>query len=181
MSIVRPFKGLRPKPEFASQVACPPYDVLNTQEARAMADGNPRSFLRVNKAELEFSDSANPYSPEVYQRAKENLAGLERDGVMIRDAQPCFYLYRLTMDGRKQTGLVALTSVAEYDQGKIKKHEHTRPEKVNDRANHITQVDAQVGPVFSTFRRKPEIEAIFTRVSSLNPLIDFTSRRPDPP
>ncbi|MCM2271838.1 MAG: DUF1015 family protein [candidate division Zixibacteria bacterium] len=175
MSIVRPFRGLRPKPEFASQVACPPYDVLNTQEARAMADGNPRSFLRVNKAELEFADSANPYSPDVYQRAKENLAGLERDGIMIRDPQPCFYLYRLTMDGRKQTGLVALTSVAEYDQGKIKKHEHTRPEKVNDRANHITQVAAQVGPVFSTFRRKPEIEAIFTRISSLNPLIDFTS------
>lgn len=175
MSIVRPLKGLRPKSEFASQVACPPYDVLNAQEARAMADGNPYSFLRVNKAELEFPDNANPYSPEVYERAKENLERLERDGVMIRDSRPCFYLYRLTMDGRKQTGLVALTSVDEYDQGKIKKHEHTRPEKVNDRANHITQVEAQVGPVFSTFRHQPEIEAIFTRVSSGKPLIDFTA------
>lgn len=176
MSIVRPLKGLRPKPEFASQVACPPYDVLNAQEARAMADGNPYSFLRVNKAELEFPDTANPYSPEVYERAKENLERLERDGVMIRDSRPCFYLYRLTMDGRPQTGLVTLTSVEEYDQKKIKKHEHTRPEKVNDRANHITQVQAQVGPVFSTFRHKPEIEAIFKRVSSGKPLIDFVAQ-----
>lgn len=175
MSIVRPLKGLRPKPEFASQVACPPYDVLNSQEARVMADGNPNSFLRVNKAELEFSDSTNPYSPEVYLRAKENLKRLERDGVMIRDTKPCFYLYRLTMDGRKQIGLVALTSVAEYDQGKIKKHEHTRPEKVNDRANHITQVEAQVGPVFSTFRRNSEIERIFAGVAAHAPLIDFTA------
>lgn len=175
MSIVRPLKGLRPKPEFAAQVACPPYDVLNAQEARAMADGNPHSFLRVNKAELEFPDSANPYAPEVYQRAKENLKKLERDGIMIRDAKPCFYLYRLTMDGRKQLGLVALTSVDEYDAGKIKKHEHTRPEKVNDRANHITQVEAQVGPVFSTFRRNAQIEKIFNAVIANAPLIDFTA------
>ncbi|MBK7142818.1 MAG: DUF1015 domain-containing protein [bacterium] len=175
MSIVRPLKGLRPKPEFAAQVACPPYDVLNTQEARAMAEGNPNSFLRVNKAELEFSDTTNPYGSEVYLRAKENLHRLERDGIMIRDRKPCFYLYRLTMDGRKQLGLVALTSVDEYDAGKIKKHEHTRPEKVNDRANHIMQVEAQVGPVFSTFRRNAQIEKIFSGVVASKPLIDFTS------
>jgi uncharacterized protein (DUF1015 family) len=175
VSIVRPLKGLRPKPEFASQVACPPYDVLNAQEARVMAQGNPNSFLRVNKAELEFDDSANPYSPEVYLRACENLAKLEKSGVMVRDAQNCFYLYRLTMNGRRQTGLVALTSVDEYDKGRIKKHEHTRPEKVNDRANHIMQVHAQVGPVFTAFRYNPEISRIFGEIVSNRPLIDFVA------
>ncbi len=175
MSIVRPMKGLRPKPEFASQVASPPYDVLNTQEARAMAQGNPNSFLRVNKSELEFDDSANPYSPEVYQRAYENLVKLEKTGVMVRDDRNCFYLYRLTMNGRRQTGLVALTSVEEYDKGKIKKHEHTRPDKVNDRANHVVQVKAQVGPVLSAFRYNPEISRIFGEIASHKPLIDFVA------
>jgi uncharacterized protein (DUF1015 family) len=175
VSIVRPLKGLRPKPEYAAQVASPPYDVLNCQEARVMAEGNPNSFLRVNKAELEFDDSVNPYGPEVYQRAYDNLVKFEKSGVMVRDTQNCFYLYRLTMDGRRQTGLVALTSVDEYDKGKIKKHEHTRPDKVNDRANHIMQVKAQVGPVFTAFRYNPEIARIFGEIVSQRPLIDFTA------
>jgi uncharacterized protein (DUF1015 family) len=175
VSIVRPMKGLRPKPEFASQVASPPYDVLNTQEARVMAQGNPNSFLRVNKAELEFEDSVNPYGPEVYQRAYDNLVKLEKTGVMVRDQKNCFYLYRLTMNGRRQTGLVALTSVEEYDKGKIKKHEHTRPDKVNDRANHILQVKAQVGPVFTAFRSNPEISRLFGDIASQKPLIDFVA------
>src|SRR5512143_3352464 len=109
MSIVRPFRGLRSKPELASQIASPPYDVLNTREARAMAEGNPYSFLRVNKSELEFDDSVDPYSDEVYMRAKENVKRLVELEIMIRDKKPCFYLYRLTMHGRSQTGLVALT------------------------------------------------------------------------
>ena len=175
MSNVRPFRGLRPKPEYASRIACPPYDVLNTAEARAAAQGNPISFLRVNKAELEFPDTANQYSSEVYLRARENLIRLEHDGYMIRDARPCFYLYRLTMDGRSQTGLVALTSVDEYDRGLIKKHEHTRPEKVADRANHILEVQAQVGPVFTAFRFNPEIDAIFKAVIAERSNINFTS------
>ena len=175
MSIVRPFRGLRSKPDLAKQVASPPYDVLNTKEARAMADGNPYSFLRVNKSELEFVDSVNPYSDEVYKKAKDNLKKLEDQGVMIRDSRPCFYLYRLTMDGRSQTGLVALTSVEEYDQGKIKKHENTRPEKVEDRARHITIVGAQVGPVFSTFRHNDEIDDLFRKITSAKPETDFIS------
>jgi uncharacterized protein (DUF1015 family) len=175
MSIVRPFKGLRVKPELAKQVASPPYDVLNTKEARAMAQGNPHSFLRVNKSELEFDDTVNPYSDEVYNRAKDNLLKFEREGVMARDPKPCFYLYRITMNGRSQTGLVALTSVDEYDQGKIKKHEHTRPEKVDDRARHMGIVGAQVGPVFSTFRKNDEIEAIFKRVTSKPAPTDFVA------
>jgi len=175
MSIVRPFRGLRVKPEFAKQVASPPYDVLNAKEARVMASGNPYSFLRVNKSELEFDDSVNQYSDEVYNRAKENLAKFEREGVLARDPAPCFYLYRLTMSGRSQTGLVALTSVEEYDAGKIKKHEHTRPEKVDDRAHHIQMVGAQVGPVFSTFRKNEEIESIFRRVTSKPAPTDFVA------
>jgi len=175
MSSVRPLRGLRPKPEFASRVACPPYDVLNAREARMMADGNPYSFLRVNKSELEFDDSANPYSPEVYERAHENLQRFQRDQVMVQDEEPCFYIYRLTMDGRRQTGLVALTSVDEYDRGLIKKHEHTRPEKVNDRANHILGVKAQVGPVFTAFRKDIFIEGIFDSITTLPALFDFVS------
>ncbi|OGC92834.1 MAG: hypothetical protein A2W25_01240 [candidate division Zixibacteria bacterium RBG_16_53_22] len=175
MSIVRPFKGLRVKPELAKQVASPPYDVLDTKEARAIADDNPYSFLRVNKSELEFDDSVNPYSDEVYKRARENLQKFEREGALAQDPRPCFYLYRLTMSGRSQTGLVALTSVEEYDQGKIKKHEHTRPEKVDDRARHISIVGAQVGPVFSTFRKNDAIEGIFRRVTYTPTPTDFVA------
>jgi uncharacterized protein (DUF1015 family) len=160
---------------LAGQVASPPYDVLNTKEARAMAGNNPRSFLRVNKSELEFDDSVNPYSDEVYRRARENLQKFEREGVLVRDLKPCFYLYRLTMNGRAQTGLVALTSVEEYDQGKIKKHEHTRPEKVEDRAHHIEMVGAQVGPVFTTFRHSDEIDRIFRSITSKPAPTDFVA------
>jgi uncharacterized protein (DUF1015 family) len=175
MSIVRPFRGLRSKPEMARQLASPPYDVLNTKEARAMAEGNPYSFLRVNKSELEFPDSVDQYSDEVYQRARDNLQKFEREGIMIRDPKPCFYLYRLTMGGRNQTGLVALTSVEEYEAGKIKKHEHTRPEKVDDRARHMSIVGAQVGPVFTAFRYDGEIDNIFREVQCVPAPTDFVS------
>ena len=175
MSIVKPFRGLRPRPEFAKEVASPPYDVLSAKEAREMAANNPKSFLRVNKAELEFDDKVNPYSTEVYQRGKDNLHRLIKDGVMIRDSKPCFYLYRLTMDGRSQHGLVSLASVEEYDKGLIKKHEHTRPEKVNDRANHIAYLEAQVGPVFLTFRSQPDIRKLFADIASLRADTDFVA------
>ncbi|MEW5796006.1 MAG: DUF1015 family protein [Candidatus Zixiibacteriota bacterium] len=173
MATVRPFRGLRPKPELAKQVACPPYDVLSTREARAMAEGNPYSFLHVNKSEIDFDDSVNQYSREVYLRGRENLQKLIDQGVFVRDTKPCFYLYRLTWRGRSQAGLVALTSVAEYDDGIIKKHEHTRPDKVRDRADHIGILEAQVGPVFTAFRYQPGIEQIFARVRSSSPSFGF--------
>jgi len=173
MSIVKPFRGLHPKPEYAKDIASPPYDVLNAKEAREIVKKNPNSFLRVNKAELEFDDSVSSYAEEVYQRGKENLQRLTDLGLMVRDETPCFYLYRITMDGKSQTGLVALTSVEEYDNGLIKKHEHTRPEKVNDRANHIEFLGAQVGPVFSTYRYDKNIDEIFHTITADNPLIDF--------
>jgi uncharacterized protein (DUF1015 family) len=157
----------------AGTVASPPYDVLSAQEAREMAASNPVSFLRVNKAELEFDDGVDQYSEQVYQRGKDNLNRLIQDNVMQRDPQPCFYLYRLTWQGRSQTGLMALTSVDEYDAGKIKKHEHTRPEKVNDRATHISFLEAQVGPVLSTFRHDAEIEKIFKGITGGTPETSF--------
>lgn len=175
MSIVKPFRGLKPRPEYAKEVATPPYDVLNTNEAREMAGNNRNSFLRVDKAELEFDDSVDPYSEQVYRRGKDNLHRLIKDGVMIRDSKPCFYLYRLTMNGKSQLGLVALASVDEYDQGLIKKHEHTRPEKVNDRANHIAYLEAQVGPVFTTFKSVPSIKKLFAKATVKKPEIDFVA------
>ncbi|MEE8340738.1 MAG: DUF1015 family protein, partial [Candidatus Neomarinimicrobiota bacterium] len=123
--------------------------------------------------ELDFDDNVNSYSEEVYQRARDNLQRLSGLGLMTRDDKPCFYLYQITMDGKSQTGLVALTSVEEYDSGLIKKHEHTRPEKVNDRANHIEFLGAQVGPVFSTYRYDENIHKIFKQISIKNPIIDF--------
>jgi uncharacterized protein (DUF1015 family) len=175
MSIVKPLKGLRPKPEFAKQVASPPYDVLNAKEARKMAEGNPNSFLRVNKAELEFDDNVDVYSKPVYHRGKENLQRLIKDGIMVRDDKPCLYLYRLTMDGRQQHGLVSLVSVDEYDKGLIKKHEHTRPEKVSDRATHIENLEAHVGPVFLTFRTNAEIKKLFVNITAEPAPIDFVA------
>ena len=175
MSIVKPFKGLRPKPELAKEVASPPYDVLSAKEAREMAQNNPNSFLRVNKAELEFDDNVDQYSEQVYQRGKDNLHKLINNNVMVRDDKPCFYLYRLTMDGKSQHGLVSLASVEEYDKGLIKKHEHTRPEKVHDRANHISFLEAQVGPVFLTFRSNEMIKALFAKITSEKAPVDFVA------
>ncbi len=175
MSEIRPFRGLRPRPDLAREVASPPYDVLSASEARAMAADNPNSFLRVNKAELEFPEGADPHADEVYARAKANLERLESSGVMKRDSTPCLYVYRLTMSGRSQTGLVTLTSVDEYDRGLIKKHEHTRPNKVADRAQHILTLDAQVGPVFSTFRTTEAIRSAFSAITTQPAPCDFTA------
>jgi uncharacterized protein (DUF1015 family) len=175
VAIVRPFKGLRPVPDKAAEVASPPYDVLSADEARELARHNPNSFLRINKAELEFEAGADPYSEQVYRRGKDNLNRLYNDGIMIRDDKPAFYIYRITMNNRSQTGLAALTSVDEYDRGVIKRHEHTRPEKVKDRANHITYLEAQVGPVFTTYKYDAGVDAIFKKITSDPPTTDFVA------
>lgn len=175
MSVIRPFRGLRPRPKYAQQVASPSYDVLSSHKARELIQGNPLSFLRVNKPEVDFDAGIHAYSVQVYRRGKENLERLVQDGIMCRDEDPCFYLYQLTMEAHSQTGLVALTSVDEYNTGLVKKHEHTRPEKVNDRADHIMTVQAQVGPVFSIFRYSPEVKAIFDKIAQYPPTYDFVS------
>ncbi len=175
MSVICPFRGLRPIPRHIAQVASPPYDVLSSDEARELVKGNPDSFLRVNKPEVDFDTGTPIHSEQVYRRGKENLERLINDGLMCRDSKPCFYLYRLTMNEHSQTGLVTLTSVEEYNNGQIKKHEYTRPEKVDDRANHIMYTRAQVGPVFSIFRNRKEIRAIFEKTTQEPPKYDFVS------
>jgi len=156
-------------------VASPPYDVLNAQEARAIVGRRPNSFLRVNKAELEFDDGVDPHSEQVYARAKANLERLVADGLMARDPTPCFTLYRITMAGRSQTGLVALCPVDEYDAGRIKKHEHTQPDKVADRADHIELLGAQAGPVFCTFRHDERVAELFETITAGPADVDFTA------
>ena len=175
MATIRPFHGIRPRPDVAQQVASPPYDVLSSDEARDLVRSNPSSFLRVNKPEVDFPPGTDAHSEQIYQAGKRNLERLIADGTMARDERASYYLYRLTMDGVSQTGLMALTSVDEYDQGKIKKHEHTRPDKVRDRADHIELLGAQVGPVFSIFRQRPEISAAFGKLTQAAPTVDFTA------
>jgi uncharacterized protein (DUF1015 family) len=175
MATIRPFRGLRPKPEFAARVAAPPYDVLSSDEARALVKDNPDSFLRVNKSEVDFDPNTNLYGEEIYRRGRENLERLMADEIMVREEKESLYLYRLTWRGSSQTGLVALSSVAEYDAGLIKKHEHTRPKKVNDRATHIQTLKAQVGPVFSTFRSNESIESLFANLTARDADIDFVA------
>ncbi len=173
--VIRPFRALRPQPELAAKVASPPYDVLSSEEAREVVKTNPLSFLRVNKPEVDFSPDVKPGSSQVQQRGKENLERMAAEGTLVQDEKPCFYIYRLTWKGRSQTGIVVTSSVTEYDEGKIKKHEKTRPTKVSDRADHIQTVGAQVGPVFITYRHDPAIGSLVTKLCQVDPIYDFES------
>lgn len=175
MAVIKPFRGLRPQAKFAVDVASPPYDVLSSEEARQLVKNNPNSFLRVNKSEVDFPENESIYNEEVYKKGRKNLERLIEENIMIREDNPSFYIYRLTMNDHVQTGLVALASVEEYDRGIIKKHEHTRPEKVNDRANHILTLNAQVGPVFSTYRQNDNLKELFVKLTSDIPEIDFVA------
>jgi len=150
---IRPFRGVRPKTQYASKVAALPYDVMNTEEARHMVEDKHHSFLYVDKPEIDLPRGTDPYSPEVYAKAKENLHSLM--DVMVQDVLPKLYIYRLTDRGgrgRAQTGLAACVSVAEYDEGLIKKHEFTRPDKEQDRINHMLACEAHTGPIFMAYR-----------------------------
>ena len=172
---VFPFRGLRPVSEKAAEIASPPYDVLNVQEAKEIVKSHPDSFLRINKAECEYDDGIDPHSEAVYKKAKENLLLFIKNGLMIQDEQPCFYIYRLTINNQCQTGLCCVMSIEDYNNGIIKKHEYTRPDKVEDRANHIEYLEAQVGPVFSIFRNNSEILDLFEQLTQMNPETSFTS------
>lgn len=174
MAVIRPFRALRVNPHAAPRVAAPPYDTLSAAEARRMAAGNAESFLRIDKPEIEFPEHQDPYAPEVYQRGREILGHFVTTGVLVRELTPALYLYRQQMQGRTQTGLLAATSVDEYRKGLIRKHEHTRPEKVTDRARHIIGCQAQASPVLSTFRYDIKVDNIFREIAMKPPLIDFT-------
>jgi uncharacterized protein (DUF1015 family) len=148
MANIKPFKALRPVPELARQVASRPYDVLNSAEAKKEATGNPVSFLHITKAEIDCADGVDIHSPEVYEKAKQNLDRFIKEDVLVQEEKPCYYIYDLMMNGRNQTGLVCVSSVDDYFNDVIKKHEFTRPEKEEDRINHMKTIRAQTGNVF---------------------------------
>jgi uncharacterized protein (DUF1015 family) len=175
MSLIKPFAGLRPKPEFAADVVAPPYDVLNTEEARQRAAGRPYSFLHISKPEIDLPPGTDPYDASVYAKGADNLQDLIDRGVLIRDSQPCYYLYRLIMGNHTQTGLVAIASVADYDSNRIRKHEFTRPAKEDDRVRQIDALNAQTGPVFLTYRHNAVIDDLAGRVASKASLYDLTA------
>ena len=175
MARIRPFRAWRPRPELAPLVASPPYDVLSSDEARRMAEGNPVSFLHVNKPEIDLPPETDPYAPEVHAKGAENLRRLVAEGVYLREGKPALYLYRQVMGDHVQTGLAAGASVEEYETGRIKKHEHTRPKKEDDRTRHIDALDANTGPVFLTYKARPEIDAQVTRLTKEDPIYDFVA------
>ena len=175
MSQIRPFRAWRPRPELASQVASPPYDVMNSEEARAMAEGNPLSFLHVVKPEIDLDPGVDVHSDAVYAKGAENLRKLMDEGALQREGKPCFYVYQQRMGEHVQAGLVAGASVDEYESGLIKKHEFTRPDKEDDRTRHVNALDANTGPVFLTYAARPEIDALVDEIRARQPEYDFTS------
>ena len=172
MANLYPFRALRPRPSEAAAVAAVPYDVVNTDEARALAAGNPLSFLRVSRAEIELPAGTNPYSKDVYDRAAHNLDALRKSALVVEDA-PSLYLYRLRTGGHEQTGIAACYALDEYDSGAIKKHERTRPDKEDDRTRHLLALGAQTGPVFLIYRARADVDQIVAEAARAGPLIDF--------
>ncbi len=173
MSLIRPFAGLRPVPERAADVVAPPYDVLNTEEARARAAGRPWSFLHISKAEIDLPEGTDPYDPAVYAKAAENLEKMLGEGVLKRDPAPCYYVYRLTMGDHVQTGLVAVASAAEYDANRIRKHEFTRPAKEDDRVRQIEALNAETGPVLLAYKSQDDVDNLIASVTSAPPEVDL--------
>jgi len=173
MVTIHPFKALRPAAELAKQVASRPYDVLNSKEAKIEARGNSASFLHITKSEIDLPDSIDIHSAEVYEKAKENLDAFISRKILFRESKACYYIYQLVMNGRSQTGLVCGSSVDDYENDLIKKHEFTRPEKEKDRINHIKTTGAQTGNVFLAYRNVAEIDEIIGNWKKKSPVYDF--------
>jgi uncharacterized protein (DUF1015 family) len=175
MASVHPFRALRPVPGKAADVSSVPYDVVSTDEARQLAAGNPLSFLRVTRSEIDLPPGADPYSPEVYARARQNLQSLRADAPLVIEDEPALYLYRLRMGTHEQVGLAGCFSVDEYDSDAIKKHERTRRDKEDDRTRHIIETRAQTGVVFLTYRASADVDRLAQQVVTGAPLFDFTA------
>lgn len=176
MADIQPFRGIRPKPELVQKVASPPYDVLNSKEAKELAKDNPYSYLRVVKAETNFDTDIDSHSEEVYQKSAEVLQGFIREGVLIQDETPCFYIYEITMGDHTQRGLMFGASVEEYEKGLIKKHEFTKPDKEDDRAHHVDVLNANTGPVMLSYHANSEVNAHFDAICTSNePTYSFTA------
>ena len=175
MAIIRPFTALRPPPERAKQVSSVPYDVVNTEEARSLANGNPLSFLHVSRPEIDLPEGTDLYSDTVYRKGVDNFKKLIESGPLVREETPSLYLYRLVMGGHEQVGVVACSSIDEYDNDIIRKHERTRRDKEDDRTRHMIMLRAQTGPVFLTYRRRAQIDDLVRQETAKAPLFDFTS------
>ncbi len=176
MARVKPFKGLRPPKDLAPKVACLPYDVMNTEEARKMAEGNPYSLLHITRAEIDLPPGTDEHSPEVYEKSRENFRKFIENGWLVQDSEPHFYIYAQTMNGRTQYGIVGGAHYLDYYEGKIKKHELTRPEKERDRTVHILTNNAQLEPVFFAFRQQPDITKLMMDwVNNHEPVYDFVA------
>lgn len=172
-SIVRPFAALMPTGEYAAQVAAPPYDVVSEAEARGLVEGNPWHFLRVSRPEIDFPPGTDPHQDKVYARAAENLQRMIRAGVLERRARPCYYLYELHSGDHFQIGIAALASVRAYEEGRIRRHELTRPQKENDRVRHMRALDAQTGPVFLVCHAARELTGLLSRLREGPPTLDI--------
>lgn len=175
MPVIRPFGSVRPAEDKASAIAALPYDVYNRREAKEVVERNPLSFLRIDRAETQFADEKDMYSPEVYERARQTLQEMMADGSFVRDEEPCFYLYALTYDGRTQTGIVGCASVDDYLNGTIRRHENTKEDKERDRICHVDTLNAQTGPIFLAYRQQTELQKIIEVVKCSLPLYDFTA------
>jgi len=163
MITIHPFKALRPEAQHAKQVASRPYDVLNSKEAKIEAQGNPNSFLHITKSEIDLPEDVDIHSQQVYDTAKKNLDAFISRNILFRESKPCYYIYQLVMNGRSQTGLVCGSSVDDYEKDLIKKHEFTRPEKEQDRINHITTTGAQTGNVFLAYKNVSDIDTLISK------------------
>ena len=168
-SLIQPFNALRPAPGRAADVIAPPYDVLSTAEARERASGRPWSFLHISKPEIDLAPDISPYAPEVYAKAAQNLHDMIERGVLVRDAEEHYYVYRITMGEHTQTGLVAAASVADYDTNRIRKHEFTRPDKEDDRVRQIDALNAQTGPVLLAYPSAPDVDAVLAAAAMGTP------------
>ncbi|QUH31235.1 DUF1015 domain-containing protein [Vallitalea guaymasensis] len=176
MAVVRPFMGIRPSKDLVEKVASLPYDVMNRKEANEMSAGNDYSFLHVVRAEIDVDDSVDQYDKVVYETARKNLDKMIEDKILVQDESPCYYIYRQIMDGRVQTGLVGCTSIDDYMNNVIKKHEFTRPAKEVDRINNFDYCDANTAPIFLTYRKNDELNKIINDYIKFNkPIYNFTS------
>jgi uncharacterized protein (DUF1015 family) len=175
MTLIQPFAGLRPVDARAAEVVAPPYDVLSSDEARVRATGRPWSFLHISKPEIDLPEGIDPYSEEVYARAAANLQRMLQEGILERDTEPCYYIYRLVMGKHTQTGLVAVASVADYDSNRIRRHEFTRPDKEDDRVRQIEALNAQTGPVLLAYRSQAHVDAMLADATHTKPEVDLVA------
>ena len=175
MAKIRPFRAVRPKDELAEKIAALPYDVYSREEAARKVKGDPDTFLRIDRPETQFPPQQDMYAPEVYEKAAQLLAGMQADGRFVQDEKACYYIYELTMVGRRQTGLVAVSSVDDYESGVIRRHENTRKEKELDRIRHVDTCSAQTGPIFLAYPSSRTVKEILEMEKQKTPAVDFVA------